>query len=245
MFDLVDSPYQEIYFFSLVDIVLICILVHYWEYTYHLSKIYLMISIYGTILGLILNMIIFYRFNFSPLMAIIPLFLTIISLLFYSIYQKQFFDYVELEQKENEELREIMKIQEMQDIPAHISFLKNADLSFRSLDENEKFFEEDELKEKDNLDEEDKLNKENIINYFNDKFNYNKNCNELGDDSEIEGVLLLFDLVAEENKDNLKTQVFSRKKDKNKNIDIINNSDINISNNKKEQRIEMKEFKSN
>ena len=249
MFDLVDSPFQEIYFFSFVDIVLICLLIHYCEYTYHLSKIYLMISIYGTILGLILNMIIFYRFNFSPPMSLIPLFLTIISLLFYSIYQKQFFNFVDLEPKESEELREIMEIQEMQDIPAQINFSKKTDLSFRSFNEDEQFFEEeknmDKLKEKDSLDEEDKFNLENIINYFNDKFYYNKNYYELDDDSEIEGIVKLFDLVGEENKENLKTPAFSRKKDKNKNMDIINNSDINIFNNKKNQRIEMIEFKSN
>ena len=60
--DLVDSPFEEIYFFSIVDIVLIGFVIHYCEDTYHLSKIYLMISIYGTFIGLIYKYVYFLWF---------------------------------------------------------------------------------------------------------------------------------------------------------------------------------------
>ena len=247
MKDLVDSPFEEIYFFSLLDIVLICIVVHYCEDTYHLSKIYLMISIYGTIIGLVLNMIIFYGFNFSPPMAIIPLFISIISLLVYSIYHKQFFDFVDLEPKEKKELREIVKIQEIEDIPAQIDFLKRTHLSFRSFNEGEKLFEEEknlkELKNGDDSDEDDKKNHENIINNFSDNFNLSKKNIEQQEDSEIEGVEKLIDLVGGENKENLLTPVFSKKKSKKITMDFLNNNDFNLSCNKKDKKmVEMKEI---
>ena len=43
--DFVDSPFEEIYFFSILDIILIGFIIHYCENAFHLSKIYLMISI--------------------------------------------------------------------------------------------------------------------------------------------------------------------------------------------------------
>ena len=251
--DLVDSPFEEIYFFSLLDICLIGLVVHYCEDTYHLSKIYLMISIYGTIIGLIINMIIFYGFNFSPPMAIIPLFINIISLLIYSIYNKQFFDFVDLESKESKELKEMVKIQEIQDIPSQIDFLKG-NISFNG----EKLFEEDknfdELKNKENKDEidididkdsdsdeEDKKKHEIIINNFSDKFIYNKISNEQQEDSEIEGMENLIKLVGGESKENLKIPNFPKKMSKKMILDIENNNDFNSNSKKQSQKmIEMK-----
>ena len=43
----------------MLDIILIGFVIHYCEDTYHLSKIYLMISINGTIIRLIINLIFF------------------------------------------------------------------------------------------------------------------------------------------------------------------------------------------
>ena len=180
--DLVDSPYEEIYYFSMLDIILIGFVIHYCEDTYHLSKIYLMISIYGTIIGLIINMILFYGFSFSPPMSIIPLFLSIVSLLIYSIWQKQFFDFVDLEAKEDmKDLQEIVKIQEIQDIPGQIDFLKKNDISFNeNMKSDNKLFEEeknlDDLKDYlsgDDSDEEEKKKHENMINEFNERINLN------------------------------------------------------------------------
>ena len=210
-----------------------------------------MISIYGTFIGLIINMIIFYGFNFSPPMAIIPLFISIISLLVYSIYKKQFFDFVDLESKESKELKEMVKIQEIQDIPSQIDFLKG-NISFNG----EKLFEEDknfdELKYKDNKDEinfdkdsdsdeEDKKKHENIINNLSDKFNYNKISNEPQEDSDIEGVEKLINLVGGESKENLQTPAFPKKRSKKMTLDLGNNNDLNINIKKHSQKmVEMK-----
>ena len=134
-----------------------------------------MISIYGTIIGLIINMIIFYGFNFSPPMAIIPLFINIVSLIIYSIYQKQFFDFVDLESKELNELEEIVKIQDIQDIPAQIDFLKRNDFNI-SFNGN-KLLEEEKNIDDLNSDEEEKKKHENNIINLSDKFNYNESRN--------------------------------------------------------------------
>ena len=252
--DLVDSPFEEIYFFSIVDIVLIGFVIHYCEDTYHLSKIYLMISIYGTFIGLIINMFIFYGFNFAPPMAIIPLFINIISLLVYSIYQKQFFDFVDLESKEMQELKEMAKIQEIQDIPSQIDFLKRNDfnISFKGqkLYEDEKNSEDDKedkddkKDENDNdSDEEDKKKHEIIINNFSDKFNtkdFNKISNEQQEDSEIEGVEKLINLVGGEDDKTNESPMFS-KKDNNLNLKNKHTSH-SFNKNKEPKMVEMKIF---
>ena len=252
--DLVDSPFEEIYFFSIVDIALIGFVIHYCEDTYHLSKIYLMISIYGTFIGLIINMFIFYGFNFAPPMAIIPLFINIISLLVYSIYQKQFFDFVDLESKEMQELKEMAKIQEIQDIPSQIDFLKRNDfnISFKGqkLYEDEKNSEDDKedkddkKDENDNdSDEEDKKKHEIIINNFSDKFNtkdFNKISNEQQEDSEIEGVEKLINLVGGEDDKTNESPMFS-KKDNNLNLKNKHTSH-SFNKNKEPKMVEMKIF---
>jgi hypothetical protein len=229
--DLVNSPYEEIYYFSMLDIILIGFVIHYCEDTYHLSKIYLMISIYGTIIGLIINMILFYGFSFSPPMSIIPLFLSIVSLLIYSIWQKQFFDFVDLEAKgELQDLQEIVKIQEIQEIPGQIDFLKGNDISFNDhIKSDNKLFEEehnlDDLKDYlsgDDSDEEEKKKHENMINEFNERINSNNNVKNnnrrmtVGNlrDSESEKVENLIDLEdgGIENKDNnLQKRAISKK----------------------------------
>ena len=252
--DLINSPFEEIYFFSLLDIVLIGFVIHYCEDTYHLSKIYLMISIYGTIIGLIINMIIFYGFNFSPPMAIIPLFINIVSLIIYSIYQKQFFDFVDLESKELNELEEIVKIQDIQDIPAQIDFLKRNDfnISFNG----DKVFEEeknlDDLNAKRNendSDEEEKKRHENIMNNLSDKFNYNAKDNKISPDqvdSDMEGVEKIIKMVGSESEQKLETPIFPTKKSKKliDDLNMNNNPNSNNSFSKKEEpkMVEMKIF---
>ena len=257
--DLVDSPFEEIYFFSFVDIVLIGFVIHYCEDTYHLSKIYLMISIYGTFIGLIINMIIFYGFNFSPPMAIIPLLINIISLLVYSIYKKQYFDFVDLESKEIQEIKEIEKIQEIQDIPSQIDFLKRNEfnISFKGekLFEDDKNSEEEKENKKDengndnDSDEEDKKRHENLINNFSDKLNYNNSNihkiigNDQQEDSELEGVEKLIDLVGGESDKKMETPMFSRKKMKISKKDLPKNKSSHSFNKKEDPKmVEMKIF---
>ena len=208
-----------------------------------------MISIYGTIIGLIINMIIFYGFNFSPPMAIIPLFINIVSLIIYSIYQKQFFDFVDLESKELNELEEIVKIQDIQDIPAQIDFLKRNDFNI-SFNGN-KLFEEGKNIDDLNSDEEEKKKHENNIINLSDKFNYNEKDNKIildQDDSDMEGVEKIIKMVGSENEQKIETPIFPKKKNKKLNGDLnMNNNPNSNSHNsfsKKEEpkMVEMKIF---
>ena len=253
--DLVDSPFEEIYFFSLLDIVLVGFITHYCEDTYHLSKNYLMISIYGTISGLIINMFIFYGFNFSPPISIIPLLINILSLLFYSIYKKQFSDFINLESKELQELKEIVKIQEIQDIPAQIDFLKGGELNISF--NGEKLFEEeekkdDELKDKidesgkdsrdfsDSDDEENKKRHEKMINGFSDKIKFKRKTVKQ-EDLRFEGGEKLIDLVG--NDSGKKMSLFTRKGNKKLTFEPIKQNNFCLFNKKKEPKIiEMKIF---
>ena len=185
--DFVDSPFEEIYFFSFLDIILIGFIIHYCDNTYHLSNIYLMISIYGTIFGLLINIILFYGFKFSPPMSTIPLFISILSLIGYSIYHNQFKNFMDIEKNdEKEHLKEIQVIKEIEeDQNAQIELFKKNDdnnLSFN----NDQFFEEekDPLKYKENdkegneddddSDDEERKKHEDIINKFNKKMSLPK-----------------------------------------------------------------------
>ena len=248
--DLVDSPFEEVYFFSILDIVLVGFVIHYCEDTYNLSKNYLMISIYGTIIGLIINMFIFYGFNFSPPIAIIPLLISIISLLFYSIYQKQFSDFINLESKEIQELKEIVKIQEIQDIPAQIDFLKGGELNISfnggklfeedKKDEDFKIKDDENDKDSSDSDEENKKKHEKMINNFTDKINFKMSSGKQ-EDSEIEK---LFDLVESETDNRIpETPIFSRKKQKKLTFEAIDEKSPKLFNKKKEPKMfEMKIF---
>ena len=129
--DFLESPFEEIYFFSILDISLIGYIVHYCDFTYHLSEVYFRISIYGTILGLIINIFLFYGLKFAPPMSLIPLFICIVSLIVYSIHKKQFFDFMDLDKEEAQDSQE-MDIQEMEDpskkmliLIYHLEILKN------------------------------------------------------------------------------------------------------------------------
>ena len=259
--DFVDSPFEEIYFFSILDVILIGFIIHYCENTYHLSKIYLMISIYGTIIGLIINLFIFYSIKFSPPMSTIPLFINIISLIGYSVYQKQFLDFMDIEQNNdnvNAEFKEIEEIQEDQN--AQIEFFKNDNnnISFS----NDKLFEEEkdllkikegekEENEDDDSDEEERKKHENIINKFNrklssTKFNINNHVNSsnkinrfsVQDDSENEGLEKFIDLVGgmtdnkNESPEERKLNSLKNKNNSNKNIKKLG-----------QKMVEMKVFK--
>ena len=175
--DFLESPFEEIYFFSILDITLIGYIVHYCDFTYHLSEVYFRISIYGTILGLIINIFLFYGFKFSPPMSLIPLFICIVSLIVYSIHKKQFFDFMELDKEEVQEFQEI-EIQDIQDNLNNISKKnENYNLSFY----DDKIFrgETDNLKIKElneeNADEDSEEEKkhENLMNELNLEINMN------------------------------------------------------------------------
>jgi hypothetical protein len=169
--DFVDSPFEEIYFFSILDIVLIGFIIHYCEGTYEISPSYTMISMYGTIFGLIINLIFFYGFRFSPPMALVPLFINIFSLIGYAVCKKQFFDFMDLEkyEKKKEEEKELIeKSNENQMVSidmkniGNISFTNNLFVGeemdkFKKVNEKNKVENEEELEE----DENDNLGKGN------------------------------------------------------------------------------------
>ena len=181
--DFLESPFEEIYFFSILDITLIGYVIHYCEYTYHLSKIYLMISIYGAILGLIINLFLFYGLKFSPPMSLIPLFISIVSLIIYSIHKKQFFDFMDLEKDEGPDFQDIEEIQEIKDNQNEQIelFKKNEDFNisfkdneiFKDETDIEKLKEQKEENEEEEIDEEKKH--EEMIKQFAMKINSNQN----------------------------------------------------------------------
>ena len=178
--DFVESPFEEIYFFSILDITLIGYVIHYCEYTYHLSKIYLIISFYGTIIGLIINLFLFYGFKFCPPMSLIPLFISIVSLIIYSIYKKQFFDFMELEKDEGQDFQDMVEIQEIKDNqnpPIEMDKKDEFNISFK---DNQIFQEEvdalknqDQKKENENDDDSDDEKKHAaILNKFSSQINF-------------------------------------------------------------------------
>ena len=178
--DFLESPFEEIYFFSILDITLIGYIVHYCDFTYHLSEVYFRISIYGTILGLIINIFLFYGFKFSPPMSLIPLFICIVSLIVYSIHKKQFFDFMDLDKEEPQDFQE-MEIQEIQENQIDLSKKNdnfnlsfNDDKIFQGETDNLKLKEKNEEDDDEDSDEEKKH--ENLMNELNEEINLkNKN----------------------------------------------------------------------
>ena len=209
--DFIDSPFEEIYFFSILDIVLIGFVINYCENTYFLSKMYLMISIYGTIIGLMINIILFYAIKFSPPLSLIPLFISIISLIIYSIYQKQFLDFMDLEKNEKQVLKDMVEIQEIQDNQIEL-FRNSGDFNI-SFNDKKMFEEEKEIlkndiennENEDISDDELKKRHENMINMLNNRMNLNSDNNlkinkinsisAQQEDSDIEGMEKFIDLV--------------------------------------------------
>ena len=179
--DFLESPFEEVYFFSILDITLIGYVIHYCENTQHLSKLYLILSIYGTIFGLIINLFLFYGFKFAPPMSLIPLFISIVSLIIYSIHKKQFFDFMELEKDDYfQDIVEIQEIQENQNEQNEILKNDNFNISFND-NNNRTFGEGESLKAKDEKEENEaddsdlEKNHINIMNEFTSKLNLAQN----------------------------------------------------------------------
>ena len=176
--DFLESPFEEIYFFSILDITLIGYIIHYCDFTYHLSEVYFRISIYGTILGLIINIFLFYGFKFSPPMSLIPLFICIVSLIVYSIHKKQFFDFMDLDKEEAQDFQEI----EIQDIQENqIDLSKKNDENFNLSFNDDRIFQgetdilkmKEQNRENDDIDSDDEKKHENLMNELNVEINLN------------------------------------------------------------------------
>jgi hypothetical protein len=252
--DFLESPFEEIYFFSILDITLIGYVIHYCEFTYHLSGVYFLISIYGTILGLIINLFLFYGFNFSPPMSLIPLFISIVSLIIYSIHKKQFFDFMDLDKEDVQDFQDIEEIQEIKENQnSQIELFKKDDNINISFNDAKIFHgEEDDLELKEQKEENEEFEyeaeekrHENLINQFSLKMNLsgdkdNKNQNQnisykilirpsLGqnEDSEIEGYNQFISYVGQmspKNKENNINNNIPNKKDNKSLLNIDKNS---------------------
>ena len=181
--DFLESPFEEIYFFSMLDIILIGYIIHYCENTYHLSNLYILISIYGTILGLVINIFLFYGFKFSPPMSLIPLLINIFSLIIYSIHKKQFFDFMDLEKDEGQDFQDIEEIQEIKDNQnSQFEVLKDNDnfnISFKDNQifkgEGDIFKKEQKEENEENEESDDEKKHEDMIKQFALKMNLSKN----------------------------------------------------------------------
>ena len=252
--DFLESPFEEIYFFSILDITLIGYVIHYCEFTYHLSGVYFLISIYGTILGLIINLFLFYGFNFSPPMSLIPLFISIVSLIIYSIHKKQFFDFMDLDKEDVQDFQDIEEIQEIKENQNSQIELSKKDDNINISFNDAKIFhgEEDDLELKEQKEENEEFEyeaeekrHENLINQFSLKMNLsgdkdNKNQNQnisykilirpsLGqnEDSEIEGYNQFISSVGQmspKNKENNINNNIPNKKDNKSLLNIDKNS---------------------
>ena len=228
--DFIDSPFEEIYFFSILDIVLIGFVIHYCDNSYILSKIYLKISIYGTFIGLIINIILFYTIKFSPPISTIPLFISIVSLIIYSIYQKQFLDFMDLEKNEKQVFKDMVEIQEIHD--NQIELFRNSGNFNISFNDKKMFEEEKEIlkndtenNEKEDIsDDELKKKHENMINMLGNRMNLNNdnnlNINKINsisiqqEDSDIEGMEKFIDLVRGISEKQIKSPSFSPDKNR-------------------------------
>ena len=256
--DFVDSPFDEIYFFSILDIIMIGFIIHYCENTFHLSKIYLMISIYGTIIGLIINMILFYGVRLSPPMSTVPLFINIISLIGYSVYQKQFKEFMDIEvniKNDNAELKEIQEIEEDQNAQMEVFRMSddNNNISFKYYNNEEekdkdrftiRIDKEDDEDNNDSSEEEEKKKQENLINTLSKRLSSRNNniSNKINRasigqqyDSDNEGLEHFINMVSEK-----KIESPSFSPDTRKISEIKKRNNTNVFNINGRKKIEMK-----
>ena len=94
--DLINAPFEEIYYFTILDITLVGFVIQYCEHSLDLNNSYLKISFYCCFVGLLLNILFFYGIRFSPPISMFPLIISIIVLVSYSIYNKEFIMFVDM-----------------------------------------------------------------------------------------------------------------------------------------------------
>ncbi len=103
--DFIKSPYDEVYFFSIVDCIICGFILRYCEKSEILSKNYYKIAYCATYVGILINLFLFYVLRFAPPMHMIPSLLSILSVIIYSITKKETWIFMDLEaqiaQKEN------------------------------------------------------------------------------------------------------------------------------------------------
>lgn len=95
--DLVPSPFDEIYFFSTIDLVLLGFLLRYLECLSLINEKYLTVGLYNSYLGLMINLFIFYIFKIYPPLYFVPCVLVIAGLLIYAFIAGDFLKFWNLD----------------------------------------------------------------------------------------------------------------------------------------------------
>ena len=95
--DFITSPYEEIYFFTIVDCIMCGFILRYCQNSEILSKNYFIIANYASYIGILINLFLFYFLRFAPPMHMIPSLLSILSVIIYSIIKKETWLFMDLE----------------------------------------------------------------------------------------------------------------------------------------------------
>ena len=85
--DLVSSPFDEIYFFSIMDLVLLGFILRYCEFLSFYDGNYISFTLYASYIGIIINLILFYVFKIYPPLYLFPCLLSTITGIIYAIFK--------------------------------------------------------------------------------------------------------------------------------------------------------------
>lgn len=108
--DLVSSPFDEIYFFSTIDLVLLGFLLRYLEGLSLVNERYLTIGIYNAYLGLVINLFLFYIFKIYPPLYFVPCMLVIAGLLIYAFIAGDFLKFWNLDKMKKLSKKELFDV---------------------------------------------------------------------------------------------------------------------------------------
>ena len=128
--DFIKSPYEEIYFFSIVDCIMCGYILRYCENSEKkkkYSKYYFKIAKYALYLGILMNLFLFYVLRFAPPMHLIPSLLAIISVIIYSIIKKETWKFMDLEVQNDKQF--IIFEQDNEEDNSFVSYINTSYLS--------------------------------------------------------------------------------------------------------------------
>lgn len=108
--DLVSSPFDEIYFFSTIDLVLLGFLLRYLEGLSLVNERYLTIGLYNAYLGLMINLFVFYIFKIYPPLYFVPCMLVIAGLLIYAFIAGDFLKFWNLDKMKKLSKKELFDV---------------------------------------------------------------------------------------------------------------------------------------
>lgn len=99
--DMISTPFNVVYFFSLCDLVLLGFTLRYLERCKKLNSKYFTIGIYCTVIGIFINLLLFYFAGFSAPISMLPCIFIVIASLGYSISVGEFWDFCELDKQKS------------------------------------------------------------------------------------------------------------------------------------------------